>query len=398
MKLRKIPLLLFINKLFYSLSIAIFTTALLIYIAGINLNPKGSIRDPQIPLSIQYFSPVDTLFFGIRGIKAYNKYIKSIQNVSNLSELEVFNTTDLSEDLNVVLVVGETARGDHWGLNGYLRDTTPKLSQMSNVVNFVNARSCDTITARSLSCIFTRMTGQAHSTEVTESSFVSVMRNLGFKTSIFSLQGYQSFYKYLSYDRLISKYEVIKESKKAAAQDEMLLPYVDIVVNQTGKSLTILHTLGSHYSYKDRFNRNQAKYKPYCERSDLTDCSIGEVVNAYDNTIVATDEFLGKVIDKLKETKSIVFYVSDHGESLGEGGVYLHGSNPKIAPDAQFDIPFFIWMSDKYLASKSGSRHNQNLLSKIPKYQASHDNIFHSVLGCSGILSKLISDDLNLCF
>ena len=162
--------------------------------------------------------------------------------------------------------------------------------------------------------------------------------------------------------------------------------------------MILLHTIGSHYAYKDRFESENAKYIPYCDSYDLSSCNNQEIINAYDNSIINTDKFLNNVISEFKNTNAIIFYTSDHGESLGENNIFLHGVEVSIAPKEQFDIPMFIWMSDKFIDTNFGSKVKKRLLLIDKKIQINHDNIFHSVLGCSGVTEpNAINKNLNLC-
>lgn len=391
-------------KFFKKFTLSLLATVVLIYslitALGVNQNPRGAIRDPLLILSLQYFSPLNTLFFLDRGYKSYQSYINSIEKVENLSATFNFKLNSDIKDLNVVFVLGETARGGAWGINGYARNTTPHLKSLSNLINFENASSCDTSTASSMPCVFSRMTRNSHSTDLKESSFVSVMEKLGFEISILSLQNYQSFYKYLSNNTtLLTKYHIVKHSTvNKTVQDSLLLPHIDNIKNKLGNKVILLHTIGSHHAYKDRFESSDAKYTPYCNSYDLSACNNQEIINAYDNSIVHTDKFLNAVISKFKNKNSIIFYTSDHGESLGENNIFLHGTAPNKAPKEQFDVPMFIWMSDKFISSNFGAKINQRLSRIDKKTKVSHDNIFHSVLGCSGIVeSNAINKNLNLC-
>jgi KDO II ethanolaminephosphotransferase len=362
-------------------------------------NPRGSIRSPLLTLSLQYFSPLNTIFFLDRGYQSYQSYLHSIKKVENLSDVFNFKLDNSIKDLNVVFILGETSRGTHWGINDYIRDTTPHLKLLPNLINFKQVSSCDTVTVASLPCIFSRMTRSNHSNSLKESSFVSIMERLGFNISILSLQGYQSFYKYLSkHATLLTKYHIIRDSVKKTLQDSLLLPYIDNIKNKLGNKMILLHTIGSHYAYKDRFESENAKYIPYCDSYDLSSCNNQEIINAYDNSIINTDKFLNNVISEFKNTNAIIFYTSDHGESLGENNIFLHGVEVSIAPKEQFDIPMFIWMSDKFIDTDFGSKVKKRLLLIDKKNQINHDNIFHSVLGCSGVIEpNAINKNLNLC-
>lgn len=365
----------------------------------INKNPVGSIRNPLLALPLQYFSPLNTIFFLNRGYQSHQSYLRSIKKVVNLSDVFNFKLDDGIKDLNVVFILGETSTGTHWGINDYIRDTTPHLKLLPNLVNFKQVLSCDTSTAISLPCIFSRMTKNNHSARLKESSFVSIMEKLGFNVSILSLQGYQSFYKYLSrHATLLTKYSIIRSSTKKKLQDSLLLPYINNIKNKLGNKIILLHTIGSHHAYKDRFEHKDAKYIPYCDSYDLSNCSNQDIINAYDNSIKNTDKFLNNLISKFKDSNAIVFYTSDHGESLGENNIFLHGAEINTAPKEQFDIPMFIWMSDKFVDTDFGSKIKKRLLLIDKKTQISHDNIFHSVLGCSGVIEpNVINKNLNLC-
>jgi len=166
--------------------------------------------------------------------------------------------------------------------------------------------------------------------------------------------------------------------------DEILLQKIDPYLDTAGPDiLIVLHTLGSHGpAYSRRYPAEFGIFKPYCQQASPTDCTTEEVVNAYDNTIAYTDYLLSQLIEKLRTKADAVdtflFYVSDHGESLGEGGIYLHGLPYAIAPYAQKDVPFIFWASDSFYEDRFAT----------PKFVAladgkhlSHDNISHTLLG-----------------
>lgn len=399
-KFNQVTFFQFFKKLTLSLLASVVLIYSLITALSVNQPPRGAIRDPLLILSLQYFSPLNTLFFLDRGYKSYQSYINSIKKVEDLSATFNFKLNSDIKDLNVVFVLGETARGTHWGINGYVRNTTPYLKSLSNLINFEKASSCDTSTASSLPCIFSRMTKNSHSTDLKESSFIGVMEKLGFEVSILSLQNYQSFYKYLSNNAtLLTKYHFVKNSTaNKTLQDTLLLPYIDNIKNKPGNKVILLHTIGSHHAYKDRFESSDANYTPYCHSYDLSTCNNQEIINAYDNSIRHTDKFLNAVISKFKNKNSIIFYTSDHGESLGENNLFLHGAAPNKAPKEQFDVPMFVWMSDEFINSNFGAKINKRLSRLDKKIKVSHDNIFHSVLGCSGITEpNAINQKLNLC-
>jgi lipid A ethanolaminephosphotransferase len=161
------------------------------------------------------------------------------------------------------------------------------------------------------------------------------------------------------------------------------------------KRLVILHTSGSHGPlYSSKYPPQFEVFRPACQTVDLQKCTAAELVNAYDNTIVYTDYFLARVIAMLKslgDTEAVMLYVSDHGESLGELGLYLHGTPDVMAPDVQKDIPFIAWMSDAFLQR----RHLDG--KKIGGRTAySHDAIFHSTMGALGLESDIYNKELDV--
>lgn len=399
-KFSKVGFLGFLKGIVASSLLGLSLVYALLMALDINLAPSGAIRSPLSTLPLQYYSPLNTIFFLNRGYKSHKRHHNSIKKVKNLAEGFEFKLDKRIQDLNVVFVLGETARGMNWGINGYTRNTTPHLKKLPNLVNFKQASSCDTVTIGSLPCIFSRMTKDNHSFSVETSSFVSALEDLGFDISILSLQGHQSFYKYLSAKGLLlTKYPIIKNSENLSLtlQDSLLLPYIDEIKNKPNNKMILLHTIGSHHAYKDRFEHSEAKYIPYCNSYDLSSCTQQQIVNAYDNSIISTDSFLNNVIAKFKDSNAIVFYTSDHGESLGENNTFLHGIAIDKAPKEQTHVPLFVWMSDGFIKSDFGSEVNQKLKAVGEDTPVSHDNIFHTVLGCSGVESSAISKILNLC-
>ena len=361
--------------------------ALWLYLIGFQWHKKGEIRDPKIALSISYFSPVDTLFAMQRGWRYYKKMKKQYANIVKLTDLYKYKSEE--ENLTVVMIIGESTRGDHFQINGYERETTPKLMEEAGLISFSHVTSCDTITVRSLPCMISPLMMEEKRRIPKKGSFVDIFRKLGFYTTIYSLQGLNDIYNYMGYDELLTKYAILKNSKYST-QDAALLPYVKhAIADKTHQNkLIILHTLGSHNRYVDRLLPKQFKFKPNCENSNLKKCTKEEIFNSYDNTIVAIDEFISDIIALLKDKKALLIYTSDHGESLGENGIYTHGSPLANAPKEQRDVPLIFWFSNAYRTSKEGALLYKSLLAaKKSSRPVSHNELFYSILGCSGIVS-----------
>lgn len=397
--IKKIPLLRQAGHSILICGLSLASILGIFYVEGFEIRHKGHIRDPKVANSLSYFSPVDALYSANSARKSYKNYQDNYANLIQLSSQYHYTLSPDTQDLLVLVIVGETARGDRFSLNGYRKNTNPKLATIENLYSFTNVSSCNTITIRSLKCIFSRVTDENRSQGITESAFTDVFRTLGFTIDIYSLQGMTDIYNYLGYDKLVSKYAVLRTST-VGAKDEALLPLLeDAIKKQQGNQLVILHTLGSHQSYHDRLTTANQHFKPFCTNADVEACSPESLNNAYDNTIRATDGFIYDAIKMLANRKAVVLYVSDHGESLGENGIYYHGLPPAIAPKEQFHVPMIIWLSKPLTATPSGQA-MQHQLSRLNRNAPfSHDNFFHSVLGCSGISSNDggMDETLNLC-
>jgi lipid A ethanolaminephosphotransferase len=170
--------------------------------------------------------------------------------------------------------------------------------------------------------------------------------------------------------------------------DQILLDeLMDIFPKIKQNTLIVLHAQGSHGpAYYKRYPDKFKKFLPTCDTSDIKDCSLDQIVNAYDNTILYTDYIISQAIDiakKYPKLESSVIYVSDHGESLGENNIFLHGMPFGIAPDEQKSVPMLIWMNENM---KKWDHIDYNCLKLSAEKNAySHDNLFHSLLGLMAI-------------
>jgi len=400
LKVEKTSIIHRVKTLIVTAIIAITWVAIIFSNQKFSFKDPGTIRDPKLTLSIHSFSPVDLIYFTKLAFTSYKKYTSSWSDVENILEKEQFSLAVDVEATTVVFILGETARADRWGINNYKLNTTPRLAETPNVFNFSNVKSCDTITVRSLACIFSRMTKKEHEVVPRETSFIEIFKSLGFSVKIFTLQNAQKLYHYFNYDQLVTLSSILKSSKNKEVFDKQLIPYLGEAVESVKENqIILLHTLGSHYAYHDRFAKEDAKFEPYCNSADLMNCTEKEISNAYDNTIYITDQFIAQVIEQLKGKKAVVFYTSDHGESLGENGHYFHGASPKTAPKEQFHVPMLAWLSPEFIATKTGNKVYKKLSMIGKDQEISHDNIFHTVLGCLGVSADKngINEKLNLC-
>ncbi len=180
--------------------------------------------------------------------------------------------------------------------------------------------------------------------------------------------------------------------------DAVFLPRLrEVAETMTEDTVIVLHQIGSHGpSYWLRYPPERALFAPACQSPELTSCSTDEIVNAYDNTIVQTDWFLAQVIDLLAGQERVagaMYYVSDHGESLGEGGIYLHGTPMFMAPEYQYKVPMVVWTSDSF---RAGMGFDQGCLAGKAGQPVSHDHMFSTVLGLMDIRTETRDAALDL--
>ena len=377
-------------------TISLCAALILLFLTGILPDQAGAIRPPQRAYFIYSYSPVDIFM-------AAHEYLrqKTLTNFTDIGLLHKFKLNPAITNLKVIIVIGETARADRFSLNGYPRITNPRLSLRKNLVSFNKMQSCATFTTTSLYFLLDSRSCKPMNKPTKEITLTSIFKNLNFKIHIYSLQVVNDVYKYWGYDILKMKYSIFVNSGHEKLTDELLVPHLTSALTQTGNQLIILHTLGSHYKYMDRYTGNLKYFKNPCLKDDIRSCNKNEIDDVYDNTIVYTDFFLDKIISLLENQNAILFYVSDHGESLGEHGLFLHGAPIEQAPPEQLNVPFITWASSKFLKTKT-NRRSFNALIKAKKnafLSLTHDHFFHTVLGCSGIQDegKTISDKLNLC-
>ncbi len=305
--------------------------------------------------------------------------------------------TDVDRELTI-MVVGETARADRFSLNGYDKKTNPLLEKQQ-VVSFKNIRSCATLTAISVPCMFSidpekgfnveKAKGKENALDVLVRSGAQVLwrDNNSSSKNVADRITYQDF--------RTPKTNTICDGGEC--RDEGMLVGLQQYINEhpKGDILIVLHSMGNHGpAYYKRYPKEFKKFTPECQTNELADCSSEEINNAYDNAILYTDYFLNKVIELLKQNddrfETSMLYISDHGESLGENNVYLHGLPNFLAPKEQRHVPMIIW------AGKHFARVTFAELEAKKKKPYSHDNIFHTLLGFMEIESNSYNKFLDI--
>jgi len=300
-----------------------------------------------------------------------------------------------------VLVVGESARAENFGILGYDRDTTPKLDKEAGLIAFTDVHSCGTETAVSVPCMFSNMGRKDYdaSKAKNEEGLLDVLKRAGIDVI---WRDNQSGCKGTS-DRVILQDDSnLKDPALCAnseCRDEILLQGLQSFIDHLDKdTVLVLHQMGSHGpEYFKRYPKEYERFTPVCESNALNNCSRESIVNGYDNTLVYTDHVLSSLIDVLRSNQDKVdtamLYLSDHGESLGEYNLFLHGTPYMLAPEQQKHVAMLAWFSDSYQKSYSVDTHCLQMSRDKP---LSQDNLFHSMLGLLEVQSKVYQPDLDM--
>lgn len=316
------------------------------------------------------------------------KYISkgSVETIAQLQTLGAdakIPESDIHREL-IILVVGETARADRFSLNGYPRKTNPLLEQ-ENLFSFTDTWACGTSTAVSVPCMFSiydhdrYLNGEANAIE----NMLDVLQHAG--VNVLWLDN-NSDSKGVAIRVPFENYRTPDNNPICddECRDEGMLSNLQAYIEQhpKGDIFIILHQMGNHGpAYYKRYPKEFERFTPTCQTNQLEHCSREQIDNAYDNAILYTDYFLSQTITLLKQNderfETSLFYISDHGESLGENNLYLHGMPYMLAPDAQTHVPMIMWFGKNFdqdeidlqaLRQKTGNRYT-------------HDNIFHTILG-----------------
>jgi lipid A ethanolaminephosphotransferase len=281
----------------------------------------------------------------------------------------------------VVLVIGESARSEDFSLYGYNKNTNPLLSKTPGVYHF-NATSCGTYTTAGVKCIL----------EPTNSDkLYEILPNYLYRNNVDVIWRTTNWGQPPLHIKNFQDKDSLKANCKGenCDYDQVLLDGLkeQILASTKNKILIVLHTSTSHGpEYSKKYPPQFETFKPVCNSVELGKCSHAELINAYDNTIVYTDYILSSVIDDLKQLKeynSAMIFVSDHGESLGEKNLYMHGLPLSMAPKEQYEIPFIVWVSD-------GSKQLK------PEKTISQNYVFHSVLNFLNIQSPVYNEKMNI--
>lgn len=296
-----------------------------------------------------------------------------------------------NDSLLVVFVIGESLRADHLGINGYYRETTPLLAK-EDIISFPAIYSEYTYTNRSIPHIMTRADSINPQYAFQERSFIDLFKHCKFNSSWLANQESAHSYIYFMHecDTLIH----INMNKSMYVFDrwtdtDLLPSFDDELAKMKSKHLIILHTIGSHWYYNSHYTDDYRHFTPVVKSRIISSCTREEMINSYDNTVLYTDFFLYSVIDRLRNKNALLIYLSDHGENLGEDGMWMHATD---TPPVQ-NPACLVWMSPQYK-----SRHPE----KYEKLQANRtqrfrtDFLFHTITLAAGMTGDILHEEMSL--
>ncbi len=299
----------------------------------------------------------------------------------------------------IIFVLGETARADRFSLNGYEKKTNPYL-QKEEVVSFKNFQSCGTSTTVSVPCMFSiygRTDYSKQKANATE-NVLDILQRVGVNVlwldNNSNSKGVADRVPYINY-RTPDKNPICDSECRDEGMLVNLQAYID--AHQNGDMFIVLHIMGNHGpAYYKRYPPQFEKFTPTCKTNQLQNCSLEEINNAYDNVILYTDYVLSRAIALLKQNSdrfaTALFYASDHGESLGENNVYLHGLPYMFAPEEQTHVPVVMWFGESFASDDI----NVKMLKARADENYSHDNIFHTILGMMGVKTAVYNQAMDL--
>lgn len=298
-----------------------------------------------------------------------------------------------------ILVIGETARAQSFSLNGYGVETNPELAKLP-IINFGDVSSCGTSTAVSLPCMFSKFGRSDYTYEqgVSTQNVLDVLNHAGLAVEWWDNNtGHKGIAERIPSRSLAAGTHPDYCASGECIDGIFLETLQDFASTITKDTVLVFHQIGSHGpSYYLRYPPEFEKFGPACRTAEFKKCTPQQIVNAYDNTIAYTDKTLAETIGFLQSQSDLatsLLYVSDHGESLGEAGLYLHGTPYFMAPEIQTKVPMVLWMSDKF---EGRFAHQGACLRNNKNTPVSHDNLFHSLLGMLDIRTSEYDPKLDI--
>ena len=301
-----------------------------------------------------------------------------------------------------VLVIGETARAANFSLIRYERPTNPQLSRVSGLVALSNVQSCGTDTAQSVPCMFSGMRRANYTYEraMQREGLLDILQRVGL--SVLWREN-QSGCKGVC-ARVPTEFVTTMQHRRfyelGNSFDENLLTGLQERIDQfQSDAVVVLHMMGSHGpAYYQRYPTAFEQFRPACKEAQFSRCTQQEIINSYDNSILYTDHILFRLVEMLRAKDreglaTAMLFVSDHGESLGEGNLYLHGMPYLFAPAEQKHVPMLLWLSPLF---QSKSQIDMGCMKANKDQAVSHDHFFHSVLGLLDVRTRVYDKNLDI--
>ncbi|MFK8060547.1 MAG: phosphoethanolamine transferase [Polaribacter sp.] len=345
---------------------------------------KSSLKSPLFYAAIlgvlTFFIVENYKYDAFKNRLPYNIYFGAIESFKKpkikLKEVKE-NTFTNEENLHIVLVIGETLRADHLSLNGYHRNTTPLLSKQENLISFKDVYTPFTFTSQSLPQILTDKSVDSKNIDLEATSLYTILNKASFASEWIGNQVLEKSYKEVVNSNtskiIIDELHSFLSFKKE--KDLKLLDYFSADDSFIGNKISTLHMIGSHWYYNNRITPEFEYFKPTTASKHLGSSTKEAIVNSYDNTILYFDNFLNKLIEELKQSskKTILIYLSDHGETLGEDGKWLHSERHKASQNPAM----LVWYSNNF-------KESYPIKIKQLKFKKNNsittDFLFHSVL------------------
>ena len=283
----------------------------------------------------------------------------------------------------LILVVGETARAANYSLGSYTRNSVNEYTEQKDITYFNNFYSCGTSTAISVPCMFSFNPRKDFKTSEFQENVLDVLQNIG--VNVVWLDN-----NYGSCQGVCKRLSKVKQFD--GGYDVVLFEeFIKDLPTLEGNNLYILHLQGSHGpAYYKRYPDNFRRFTPTCDTNELSKCTQEEILNTYDNTLYYTDWIIAELVDiaaEVNDYTTAVLYLSDHGESLGENGIYLHGMPYALAPQEQIHIPSIAYHNNATINAR---------LKQHKDFKLSHDNLAHSLLGFFGVESPLYKESYDI--
>lgn len=291
----------------------------------------------------------------------------------------------------IIFILGESLRADHLSLNGYKRNTNEKLSK-EDIISLKNIFSEYTHTNPSVAHIMTRADSANPELADRERSFIDIFKNCGYYSAWLANQEPAKQYIYFMNECDTIIYGNINKSYYVFDKwtDDLLLPPLDsIIKRQDDALLLILHSIGSHWYYNSHFSDEYERFLPITKSRITNSNSKEEMINSYDNTVLFTDNFIATIINKIRDKNAVLIYLSDHSESFGENGIWLHANDN----DAEKNPACLVWMSEKYKENNI-EKYNNLIKNKDKKYRS--DFLFHSIIDIANIKCDVLNQEMSI--